>query len=332
MPKRSSAVRWSIRARHRRGFVTPRILVTGAAGYLGSVLVGRLLDGGFTVRAVDALIYGQTSLLQYCGRPGFEFVRGDVRDDDLMRRALAAADAIVPLAALVGAPVCSRDPWSARAVNFEAIAMLTRLRSPSQLIVFPNTNSGYGHTAAGSVCTEESPLAPVSLYARTKCEAEQVVLQAGHSLSLRMATMFGASPRMRTDLLVNDFVHSACTTRSLVVFDGDFRRNFVHVRDAADCIEYSLNNSEQMIGGAYNLGLDDSNLTKRELALLVQKHVPGCNVELAQIGSDPDRRSYTISSTLLASKGYAAQRSLEAGIEELKTVYAMWPRNHFGNV
>ena len=312
--------------------MTPRILVTGAAGYLGSVLVGRLLEGGLAVRAVDSLIYGQTSLLHYCGQAGFEFVRGDVRDEDLMRRSLADVDAVVPLAALVGAPVCSRDPWAARGVNFEAIAMLTRLRSPSQLIVFPNTNSGYGHTADGSVCTEESPLAPVSVYAQTKCEAEQVVLDAGNSLSLRMATMFGASARMRTDLLVNDFVYSACTARSIVVFDHTFRRNFVHVRDAADCITHCLENAGQMVGGVYNLGLDDSNLTKGELALLVQSHVPGCHVELAQIGSDPDRRSYTISSAALAGKGFAARRSLDVGIEELKMACEMWPRNQFGNV
>ena len=146
--------------------MTPRVLITGAAGYLGSVLVGRLLEGGFAVRAVDSLIYGQTSLLHYCGQPGFQFVRGDVRDETLMRQSIAGVDAIVPLAALVGAPVCSRDPWAARGVNFEAVAMLTRLRSPSQLLVFPNTNSGYGHTADGSVCTEESPLAPVSVYAQ----------------------------------------------------------------------------------------------------------------------------------------------------------------------
>jgi len=312
--------------------MTPRILVTGAAGYLGSVLVGRLLEGGFAVRALDALIYGQTSLLHYCGQTGFEFVRGDARDEDLMQQSLSAVDAIVPLAALVGTPVCSRDPWSARAVNFEAIALLTRLRSLSQLIVFPNTNSGYGHTADGSVCTEESPLAPVSLYAQTKCEAEQLVLGEGNSISLRMATMFGASARMRTDLLVNDFVYSACTARSIVVFDHIFRRNFVHVRDAADCITHCLENAEQMAGSVYNLGLDDSNLTKGELAQRVQSHVPGCHVELAQIGSDPDKRSYIISSAALAAKGYVAGRSLDAGIEELKTAYQMWPRNRFGNV
>jgi nucleoside-diphosphate-sugar epimerase len=312
--------------------MTPRILVTGAAGYLGSVLVGRLLDGGFAVRAVDALIYGQTSLLHYCGQAGFEFVRGDVRNEDLVQQSLSAVDAIVPLAALVGAPVCSRDPWSARAVNFEAIAMLARLRSPSQLIVFPNTNSIYGHTASGSVCTEDSPLAPVSVYAQTKYEAEQTVLGAGNSLSLRMATMFGASARMRTDLLVNDFVYSACTARSIVVFDHTFRRNFVHVRDAADCITHCLENAGDMAGGVYNLGLDESNLTKGELAMRVASHVPGCHVELAQIETDPDRRSYTISSAALAGKGFVARRSLDAGIEELKTAFEMWPRSRFGNV
>jgi len=312
--------------------MTQRILVTGAAGYLGSVLVGRLLDGGFAVRAVDSLMYGQTSLFQYCAHPGFDFVRGDARHEKLMRGVLRDVDAIVPLAALVGAPVCNRDPWEARGVNFEAIDLLTRLRTPSQLIIFPNTNSGYGHTASDAVCTEDSPLAPISVYAQTKCEAEQLVLGAGNSLSLRMATMFGASPRMRADLLVNDFVYAACTARSIVVFDHSFRRNFVHVRDAADCIAHCLESSEQMVGGVYNLGLDDSNLTKGDLAMVVQRHVPGCRVELAQIGSDPDKRSYTISSAALAAQGYVARRSLDAGIEELKAAYEMWPRNWFGNV
>jgi len=158
------------------------------------------------------------------------------------------------------------------------------------------------------------------------------VLEAGNSLSLRMATMFGTSARMRTDLLVNDFVYSACTARSIVVFDHTFRRNFVHVRDAADCVTHCLENAGQMVGGVYNLGLDDSNLTKGELALLVQSHVPGCHVELAQIGNDPDRRSYTISSAALAARGFVARRSLDAGIEELKMAYEMWPRSRFGNV
>jgi nucleoside-diphosphate-sugar epimerase len=280
---------------------------------------------------VDSLLYGQMSLLPYSGVPGFEFIRGDARDEELMQRALSDADAVVPLAAIVGAPACRSDPWLADEVNLGAIVLLERLRSKSQLLVYPNTNSGYGHTPDGQLSTEDTPLSPVSLYARTKCLAEDAVLQSGSAISLRMATIFGVSPRMRIDLLVNQFVFSACTARSIVVFDKDYRRNFLHVGDAADAFVYCLSQSPSLTGEVFNLGLDEANLTKGELALAVQSHVPGCHVGFADIGSDPDRRSYTVSSAKLRSRGYAASRSLDSGIAELVTGFSMWPRGDFQN-
>jgi len=311
--------------------VPERVLVGGGAGYLGSVLCERLLDAGYRVTALDSLLFGQTSLLHLCGRSGFEFVRGDVRDERTLAPLLRESDAVIPLAAVVGAPACDADPWLAESVNLGAIRLLDRLRSKAQLVVFPTTNSGYGTKTLDRHCTEETPLEPISLYGRLKVQAEQELLQRENTISLRLATVFGISPRMRIDLLVNHFVYAAVTDGYLVVFEKDFKRNFVHVRDVADAFLHALRRRGDMVGRAFNLGLDEANLSKEELALKVQQHVPRCHVHFAAVGSDPDRRNYMVSNLRLREAGFVASRSLDQGIEELIRGYQLLPRSPFRN-
>ncbi len=302
-----------------------RVLVTGGLGYLGSILCEHLLDAGFDVCVVDNLMYssGEQGLFHLCAHPSFDFVKGDVRDEALMRSALRRADVVVHLAAVVGAGACDRDPALATAVNLDAVRLLARLRSPRQFVVFPNTNSGYGATDGETYCTEDSPLRPVSLYGRTKVEAEELLLQTANVVALRLATVFGMSPRMRLDLLVNDFVHQAYRDGVLVLFEKDFKRNFVHVRDVADCVLHAIAHAGRMAGRAYNVGLDSANLSKEELALKVKEHVPKLYLHFAAIGSDPDRRNYIVSSARLREAGFEARRSLDDGIGELLKGYRM---------
>jgi nucleoside-diphosphate-sugar epimerase len=308
-----------------------RVLVTGGAGYLGSVLCEHLLAAGHRVAVLDALHQGVPSLLHLAANPGFEFVRGDARDEAALGRLLAQADAVIPLAAVVGAPACDRDPWLATSTNLDAIRLLLRLRSASQLVVYPTTNSGYGTKSGDVHCTEETPLEPISLYGRTKVDAEKAVLDSPNAITLRLATVFGASPRMRLDLLVNHFVYAAVTDRYLVLFEKHFKRNFIHVRDVADCFVHCLANGAAMAGRPYNAGLDAANVSKEELALLVQKQVPGFHVVFSEIGSDPDKRNYVVSNQRLREAGFEARRSLEDGITELLRAYRMLPLGAFRN-
>ena len=302
-----------------------RVLVTGGAGYLGSVLCERLLAAGHRVTALDALAHGVPSLLHLCAHPQFEFVRGDVRDEALLRGLLRDADAVLPLAAVVGATACDRDPLLTRSVNLDAVRLLLRLRSPAQLVVFPNTNSGYGASSGAVFCTEETPLEPISLYGRTKVDAERAVLDAPNALALRLATVFGSSPRLRLDLLVNHFVYAAVTDGYLVLFEKDFKRNFIHVRDVADCFLHCLEHGSAMAGRPYNAGLDSANLSKGELALEVKKQVPNLHITFSEIGSDPDKRNYIVSNQRLREAGFEARRSLESGISELLRAYRLLP-------
>ncbi len=307
------------------------VLVTGGAGYLGSVLCEHLLKAGYRVTVVDNLMYRQVSLLHLCAQPAFEFVFGDVRDEALMRRLLKNADVVIPLAAIVGAPACDRDPWLSRSVNVDSIRLLSRLRSPLQLIVFPTTNSGYGAKSGETYCTEETPLEPITLYGRTKVEAEAELLQGPHSISLRLATVFGNSPRMRLDLLVNHFVYAAMTDRYLVIFEKDFKRNYIHIRDVADCFVHCIEHAEPMVGRPYNVGLDEANLSKEELALKVKEYVPDFYIQFAETGTDPDRRNYIVSNRRLREAGFGAARSIDEGIRELLKGYHMMICTQFRN-
>lgn len=299
---------------------------------MGSVLCEHLLQAGYQVTIVDNLTHGQQSLFHLLAHTGVEFVFGDVRDDRLLRRLLKSVDVVIPLAAIVGARACDRDPWLARAINFEAVALLNQLRSPRQLVVFATTNSGYGTRTDESYCTEDTPLEPISLYGRTKVEAETVLLQTPDSISLRLATVFGLSPRMRIDLLVNYFVHAAVTDGYIVIFEKDFKRNYVHIRDVADCFVHCIEHAEHMVGRPYNVGLDSANLSKEELALRVKHYVPNFYIHFSDIGTDPDRRNYIVSNQRLREAGFEARRTLDEGIQELLKGYRMMIRTQFQNV
>lgn len=309
-----------------------RILVSGGAGYLGSVLCEHLLQAGYSVTVLDNLSYTQHTLFHLCANPNFDFVLGDARNEALLKRLVPNVDVIIPLAALVGAPACARDPWLAKSVNVEAIQQLNRLRSEQQLIIYPTTNSGYGTKTGDMYCTEETPLEPISLYGRTKVDAEKEILGSRNAITLRLATVFGMSPRMRLDLLVNHFVYAAVTDGYVVIFEKDFKRNYVHIRDVADCFIHCIENARAMIGRAYNVGLDEANLSKEELALLVKKYVPNFYIHFSDVGSDPDKRNYIVSNKRLHDAGFQAHRSVEAGIEELLKGYRMLGRGPLKNV
>lgn len=311
---------------------TPRVLVTGGAGYIGSVLVPRLLANGFGVTVLDTFAFHQQTLLESCADERLSIVRGDCRDETAMRLALQGADYVIPLAAIVGAPACSADPMAAQTINHDAIKLLLSLRTDRQRIVFPCTNSGYGIGEQGQFCTEDSPLRPISLYGRTKVAAERDLLEAGNTVSLRFATLFGLSPRMRLDLLVNDFVYRAVNDGFIVVFEGQFKRNFLHVRDAADAFVFVLENFDRLCGRPYNVGLSDANLSKLELCAEIKRQVPGLVYTEAPVGHDPDQRDYVVSNDRIEKAGFRTKRSLAWGIQELLKGYTVVRRSEFSNV
>jgi len=294
-----------------------RILITGGAGYLGSVLTPTLLAAGHYVTVVDNLLFGQTTLLGCCQYDSFTVVNGDARDERIVRELAPKADVVIPLAALVGAPLCDVDPLGATSTNRDAVRMLCGLLSPNQQVILPTTNSGYGIGESGKHCTEESPLRPVSHYGVTKVEAEQAVLERERSVSLRLATVFGLSPRMRLDLLVNDFVYRAVRDRFVVVFEGHFKRNYIHIRDVARAFLHVLDRFAQMQGRPYNVGLDDANLSKLELCAEIKKQVPEFVYLEAAIGKDPDKRDYIVSNARIKATGFEPEWTLAAGITEL---------------
>ena len=308
------------------------ILVTGGAGYLGSVLVPALLAAGHRVTVLDNFLFGQAPLNALCADPAFEVVRGDVRDRAVLKHLLAEADVVIPLAALVGAPLCDRDETAARTVNLGAICTLLELAGAEQRIVIPVTNSGYGIGEAGKVCTEETPLRPVSLYGRTKVEAERAVLDRGNCISFRLATVFGMSPRMRIDLLVNDFVHRAVNDRAVILFEPHFKRNYIHIRDVARAFLHGIENFERMKNEPYNVGLSDANLSKAELCASIQRHVPGFVYVAAPVGEDPDKRDYIVSNEKIEATGFRPRYSLDDGILELIKGYRMLRNTVYGNV
>jgi nucleoside-diphosphate-sugar epimerase len=301
----------------------PRVLVTGGAGYVGSVLCARLLSAGYRVTVLDRLDHGQASLLHLCDHPGFEFHFGDVRDEALVKSLLAKHDVVVPLAAIVGAPACDLLPQEAKAINLDAIVLLDRLRSKEQLVLYPTTNSGYGTKSGDVYCTEDTPLEPISLYGRTKVDAENHLLESGGAITLRLATLFGLSTRMRLDLMVNHFTWAAVKDRYLVIFEAHFKRNYLHVQDMADCFVHCIEHRDRMLGRAFNVGLDKANLSKGELAELIQVHVPEFYVHFAEIGQDPDKRNYVVSNQRLRDAGFEAKRSLDQGVQELIRGYRM---------
>ncbi len=310
----------------------PIVLVTGAAGYIGSVLVPALLGQGFSVIALDSFPRGDTALADCCASVDFAPVKGDVRDEALVKSLVAKADVIIPLAALVGAPLCKQDPLNAQTVNGDAVRMLKSFMSNQQKILYPTTNSGYGIGAKDQFCTEETPLRPLSLYGTTKVEAEKTVLADGNGISFRLATVFGMAPRMRLDLLVNDMAWRAVTDRTAVIFEGHFRRNYIHVRDVAKAFLHGIEHYEAMRGQPYNVGLSSANLSKLQLCAKIREHVPGFAYLEAPIGEDPDKRDYIVSNAKIEATGYAPDWTLDDGIRELVRGYVMLRNGRYTNI
>ena len=309
-----------------------RILVTGGAGYIGSVLVPELLLAGHHVHVLDSFMFDQASLAECCQSDRFEVTRGDARNERTIKALLKQAEVVIPLAAVVGMPLCASDETAARTTNEEAVTMLCRLASPGQRIIMPTTNSGYGIGQKDRSCTEETPLNPISLYGVTKVKAETAVLERANGLSLRLATVFGMSPRMRTDLLVNDFVYRAVHDRAVVIFEGDFKRNYIHVRDVARVFLHAIEHFDSMQGGPYNVGLEDVNLSKIELCQKIQEHVPGFVYLEAPIGEDPDKRDYIVSNKKILATGFTPEWGLDRGIQELIKGYTMLRKVGYSNV
>lgn len=309
-----------------------KILVTGGAGYIGSILVPQLLQKGNEVVVVDNFMYKQTPLLDCCHDDKLTIINGDARDRNLISAQIKKVDAILALACLTGAPLCAKDPLAAQSTNFDAVKMLLDLRSKSQMMIFPTTNSGYGVGEKGKFCTEETPLRPVSLYGKLKVEIEKILLDSGDVITFRFATVFGVSPRMRLDLLVNDFVYRAVNDRFMVLFEAHFKRNYLHVRDAVRAFMHGLDNYGKMKGQPFNVGLSDANLSKAELCEEIKKQLPSFYFTEAPVGEDVDKRDYIVSNAKIEATGFRTQYSLQAGIAELVRGYQIIKRNQYANV
>ena len=309
-----------------------KILITGGAGYLGSIMTPYLLGKGHEVTVLDNFLFRQNSLADCCQYDTFSIVRGDCRDTDNIKPLLKEADVIIPLAALVGAPMCNDDKLAAESVNHGAVKLLCDLASTDQRIIMPITNSGYGVGEEGKFCTEETPLRPITLYGRTKVAAEESVLARDNSLSFRLATVFGMAPRMRLDLLVNDFVYRAVNDRALLIFEGHFKRNYIHVRDIARVFEHAIDNFDTMKGKPYNAGLEEANLSKLELCAKIQEHLPKFVYVEAEVGEDPDKRDYIVSNQRLLGTGFNTEWDLDRGIRELIKGYTIIRNTIYSNV
>lgn len=309
-----------------------KVLVTGAAGYIGSTLVPMLLEQGMEVTAVDNMMYQQTSLLEVCWHPKLTIIRGDVRDVALMKKLVTSHDVLLPLACLTGAPACAKDPDAAVAIGQTAVTDMYKMKSRDQVMIYPCTNSGYGIGQTNIACDEDTPLQPISLYGRLKVEAESALLQGGEAVTFRFATVFGAAPRMRLDLLVNDFTYRAVNDHFVVLFEPHFKRNYLHVRDASHAFVHTIKNYGSMKGKPYNVGLSDANLSKLELCETIKKFVPAFQFPISDIGEDPDKRNYVVSNQRIESTGFKPKQSLAAGIQELIKCYQVLRRNQFSNV
>ncbi|WP_089729180.1 NAD-dependent epimerase/dehydratase family protein [Candidatus Thiosymbion oneisti] len=308
------------------------ILVTGGAGYLGSTMVPDLLAAGHKVTVLDNFMFKQTSLNHCAYHPHFSVVKGDIRVKETMVSLMKDADVIIPLAALVGAPLCSLDPVGATTVNHDAITLMLKLLSKEQIVLMPTTNSAYGTGDENNYCNEESPLRPLSQYAIEKVEIEKQLMDHPNAISFRLATVFGMSPRMRIDLLVNDFTYRAVYDRFVVLFESHFKRNYIHVRDVSRVFRHALNNYDTMKGEIYNVGLSNANVSKKELCEQIQKQLPEFIFVEEKIGKDPDQRNYIVSNDKIEATGFKPEFSLDRGISELIKGYTMIRNARYGNV
>tara|TARA_R110001632_G_scaffold3543_2_gene15738 strand:- start:2679 stop:3644 length:966 start_codon:yes stop_codon:yes gene_type:complete len=299
-----------------------KILITGGSGYLGSVITGNFLQKGAEVTVLDNLMYNQSSSIIYSHNKNFKFIFGDVRNKSLLKDLVFDFDIIIPLAAIVGFPACDRDKDLATAINYEHVRYICELVGHTKIkVVYPNTNSGYGIGDSG-VCTEESPLNPISHYGLTKVKAEKEVLKIG-GISVRLATVFGTSPRMRMDLLVNEFVYKALTDKYITIFEKDFVRNYIHIRDVASVFTFMVENYQEHSGEVFNVGLSNANLSKEQLVEKIKEYVPQFAITYSDYYSDPDKRDYIVSNEKVEATGFVAEYSLDDGIEELIKTYTI---------
>jgi nucleoside-diphosphate-sugar epimerase len=301
-----------------------KVLVTGGAGYLGSVITQKLLENGYEVVVLDKLIFNQLSLLSHTSNPNFKFVYGDVRNTNLLKELVDECDMIIPLAAIVGFPACDADPKLAYEVNFEQIKNIVDwIKGTDKKILYPNTNSGYGVGEDGKYCDETSPLNPISVYGKTKVDAEKYILENTDGICFRLATVFGVSARMRVDLLVNDFTYKAITDKYIVVFERNFKRNFIHIKDVASAFIFMIENYDKYRGEVFNVGLSDANLSKKELLEKIQSYVADFAVVYDDYYEDPDKRDYIVSNEKIEKTGWRATTVLDTGIVELIHAYKM---------
>jgi len=305
------------------------ILITGGAGYIGSELIKFLLPE-HNIYVVDSLLYDKTSLLKYVGKENFHFEKGDVRDRELMKKYLSKCDVVIPLAALVGFPLCDQRPQEAIEVNFEANRWIAENKSKEQKVIYPCTNSGYGKSADGSVVTEEFPLNPISLYGKTKVDAEAVYKNTENCCTYRLATVFGPSSRPRTDLLVNNFVLKALKERVLVLYECDFMRNYVHIWDIGNSFKYAIDNWNDFRNETFNVGNDAINMNKLQLAEKIKEHTP-LEIIKAEFTQDPDKRDYMVSSEKLYQRGFSCEYDLDDGIKQLIQFYAILDSPWYAN-
>jgi nucleoside-diphosphate-sugar epimerase len=308
------------------------ILVTGGAGYIGSILVPDLLSQGHTVTVLDNFMFKQASLNHICAHKNFHIVNGDIRKEEIIKPLLKQADVVIPLAALVGAPLCNKDDIAASTTNYHAIGMMLQNVHKSQIILMPTTNSAYGSGGDNNFCTEETPLNPISSYAIAKVAVEQELMKHENAVSFRLATVFGMSPRMRTDLLVNDLTYRAVYDGSVVLFESHFKRNYIHVRDISRVFTHAINNIDKMKGEIYNVGLSSANVSKMELCEKIKEHIPHFSIMEAAIRKDPDQRNYIVSNAKLEATGFNTQFTLDDGITELIKGYQMIKNSVYGNV
>ena len=299
---------------------------------MGSTLVPELLTAGHKVTVLDNFMFKQASLNNCCYHPNFSILKGDIREKRTISSLIKSADVVIPLAALVGAPLCNLDPIGASSINHDAMELMLKLLSKDQIVIMPTTNSAYGIGEKDNYCNEESPLRPISQYAIEKVEIEKKLMQHPNAISFRLATVFGMSPRMRIDLLVNDFTYRAVNDGFVVLFESHFKRNYIHVRDVSRVFNHALNNHENMKSEIYNVGLSDANVSKKELCKRIQMQLPNFVYVDEQIRKDPDQRNYIVSNEKIEATGLSAEFSLDQGIKELIKGYAMIKNSQYSNV